>query len=190
MSFDAKPLQIKSLFTKHIFTIPRNQRRYVWNKENWSELYEDLKFLIENKKCDAISGHFLGSFVLQKKKEDNDVTYFEIIDGQQRSITIVLFLAAIMQYFKEHDMKDFFDGCRDFLKVKDAVSKEHCVIETDYYDAIEKIVDNVCDWENRISDINKFIKTISVGNINSKFADCFLYFYKLLQSQSKDFCGM
>lgn len=27
MSFDAKPLQIKSLFTKHIFTIPRNQRR-------------------------------------------------------------------------------------------------------------------------------------------------------------------
>lgn len=107
MSFDAKPLQIKSLFTKHIFTIPRNQRRYVWNKENWSELYEDLKFLIENKKCDAISGHFLGSFVLQKKKEDNDVTYFEIIDGQQRSITIVLFLAAIMQYFKEHDMKDF-----------------------------------------------------------------------------------
>ena len=71
--------------------------------------------------------------------------------------------------------------------MKDAVSKEHCVIETDYYDAIEKIVDNVCDWENRISDINKFIKTISVGNINSKFADCFLYFYKLLQSQSKDF---
>lgn len=187
MSFDAKPLQIKSLFTKHIFTIPRNQRRYVWNKENWSELYEDLKFIIENKKGNAISGHFLGSFVLQKKKEDNDVTYFEIIDGQQRSITIVLFLAAIMQYFKEHDMKDFFDGCRDFLKVKDAVSKEHCVIETDYYDAIEKIVDNVCDWENRISDINKFIKTISVGNINSKFADCFLYFYKLLQSQSKDF---
>lgn len=146
-----------------------------------------MKFLIENKKGDAISGHFLGSFVLQKKKEDNDVTYFEIIDGQQRSITIVLFLAAIMQYFKEYDMKDFFDGCRDFLKVKDAVSKEHCVIETDYYDAIEKIVDNVCDWENRISDVNKFIKTISVGNINSKFADCFLYFYKLLQSQSKDF---
>lgn len=50
MSFDAKPLQIKSLFTKHIFTIPRNQRRYVWNKENWSELYEDLKFIIENKR--------------------------------------------------------------------------------------------------------------------------------------------
>ena len=86
MSFDAKPLQIKSLFTKHIFTIPRNQRRYVWNKENWSELYEDLKFLIENKKCDAISGHFLGSFVLQKKKEDNDVTYFEITKVSQVKI--------------------------------------------------------------------------------------------------------
>lgn len=92
-----------------------------------------------------------------------------------------------MQYFKEHDLKDLFDGCRDFLKVKDAVSKEHCVIETDYYGAIEKIVDNVCNWDNPITDINKFIKTISIGNINSKFADCFLYFYKALQGQAKDF---
>lgn len=69
MSFDAKPLQIKSLFTKHIFTIPRNQRRYVWNKENWSELYEDLKFIIENKKGNAISAHFWAALFFKRKKK-------------------------------------------------------------------------------------------------------------------------
>ena len=55
MAFDAKPLKIKDLFTKHIFTIPRNQRRYVWNKDNWSELFEDLKFVIDNRNNTALN---------------------------------------------------------------------------------------------------------------------------------------
>ena len=187
MGFDAKPLQLKQLFTKHIFTIPRNQRRYVWNKDNWTELYEDLKFIIDNKIGEFITGHFLGSFVLQKKGERNDVTYFEIIDGQQRSITIVLFLSAIMQVFKERNQRDYFDGCRDFLKVKDAVNKEHCVIETDYYDIIEKIVEAVCCWDNGIDDVAKFLKSLSIGSRYSKISDCFLFFYKMIHEQSEDF---
>lgn len=187
MGFDAKPLQIKQLFTKHIFTIPRNQRRYVWNKDNWTELYEDLKFIIDNKIGESITGHFLGSFVLQKKGEQNDVTYFEIIDGQQRSITIVLFLSAIMQVFKERNQRDYFDGCRDFLKVKDAVNKEHCVIESDYYDIIEKIVEAVCCWDNDIDDVAKFLKSLSIGSRYSKISDCFLFFYKMIHEQSENF---
>ena len=187
MGFDAKPLQIKQLFTKHIFTIPRNQRRYVWNKDNWNELYEDLKFIIDNKTGEAITGHFLGSFVLQKKGEQNDVTYYEIIDGQQRSITIVLFLSAIMQVFKERNQRDYFDGCRDFLKVKDAVNKEHCVIETDYYVIIEKIVEAVCCWDNDIADVTKFLKSLSIGSKYSKISDCFLFYYKTIHEQSEDF---
>lgn len=187
MGFDAKPLQIKQLFTKHIFTIPRNQRRYVWNKDNWTELYEDLKFIIDNKKGEDMPGHFLGSFVLQKKGEHNDIVYYEIIDGQQRSITIVLFFAAIMQVFKERNQKDFFDGCRDFLKVKDAVNKEHCVIETDYYDIIEKIVEAVCCWDYVIADVAKFIKSLSIGSRYTKIAECFLFFYRMIQEQNENF---
>lgn len=133
MAFDAKPQKIKDLYNKHIFSIPRNQRRYVWGKDNWSELFEDLKFVIDNKKEDVIKSHFLGSIVLQKKNDVDDITYFEIIDGQQRSITIVLFFAAIMQVFKERNLENLFNGCREFLLVKDAKNEEHCVISTDYY---------------------------------------------------------
>lgn len=187
MAFDAKPFKIKDLYTKHIFMIPRNQRRYVWNKDNWSELFEDLKFVIDNKKEDVIKGHFLGSFVLQKIKDSDDITYFEIIDGQQRSITIVLFFAAIMQVFKERNKEDLFKGCRDFLYVKDAKNKEHCVISTDYYDAIEKIVTTVCDWDDKIPEKTKFIKSILLSKQNSSICDCFLYYYKRLMEFNDDF---
>lgn len=69
MSFDAKPLQIKSLFTNHIFTIPRNQRRYVWDKENWSELYEDLKFIIEKKRVMLFLVIFWAALFFKRKKK-------------------------------------------------------------------------------------------------------------------------
>lgn len=187
MAFDAKPLKIKDLFTKHIFTIPRNQRRYVWNKDNWSELFEDLKFVIDNRKEDVIKGHFLGSFVLQKKNDADDIVYFEIIDGQQRSITVVLFFAAIMQVFKERNLADYFNGCREFLKVKDAKSKEHCVISSEYYDVIDKIVKAVCDWDNKIPEKAKFIKSLSLFSRNSQISECFMYFYRRLAEFDDDF---
>ena len=44
MSFDANDKQIGDLLNKAMFSIPRNQRRYVWNRENWSELLEDVIF--------------------------------------------------------------------------------------------------------------------------------------------------
>lgn len=187
MAFNAQPLKIKDLYTKHIFTIPRNQRRYVWNKDNWSELFDDLKFVIENKKGDVIKEHFLGSFVMQKKKESDDISYFEIIDGQQRSITIILFFAAIMQVFKERNLENLFNGCREFLKVKDAKNEEHCIISTDYYDGLENIVSAVSDWDDKIPEKSKFLKSISLSKQNLPIGDCFLYFYKRLLDFNDDF---
>ena len=49
MSFDAKPLQIKACLPSIYLRFLAISVDMFWNKENWSELYEDLKFLIENK---------------------------------------------------------------------------------------------------------------------------------------------
>ena len=187
MAFDAKPQKIKDLYNKHIFSIPRNQRRYVWGKDNWAELFEDLKFVIDNKKVDVIKSHFLGSIVLQKKNDLDDITYFEIIDGQQRSITIVLFFAAIMQVFKERNQENLFNGCKEFLLVKDAKNEEHCVISTDYYDLIEKIIIAVCNWDEKIAEKNKFFKSILLSKNNSPIYECFMFFYKRLLDFDDEF---
>lgn len=46
MSFDANDKKIYDLFNRNRFIIPRNQRRYVWNKRNWDELFEDILLVV------------------------------------------------------------------------------------------------------------------------------------------------
>ena len=59
MAFEASQHQISFLLGKKIYSIPRNQRRYVWNTDNWKDLLEDLDFLQNSGK-----DHFFGSIVL------------------------------------------------------------------------------------------------------------------------------
>ena len=44
MSFKANEETIDDLLPRKIYIIPRNQRRYVWNKTNWSELLNDILY--------------------------------------------------------------------------------------------------------------------------------------------------
>ena len=85
---------------KKIYSIPRNQRKYVWKADNWKNLLEDLDFLKGTGKA-----HFLGSIVLNTIPNPNnyDIEYYEIVDGQQRITTIVMILVVIAQIFKERD---------------------------------------------------------------------------------------
>jgi len=61
------------------FIIPSFQRAYSWEKEQWEELFDDLKLVISKK-----TPHFIGSIVIQKQTS----TEFIVIDGQQRLTTI------------------------------------------------------------------------------------------------------
>ena len=54
MAFEANQHQISFLFGKKSYSISRNQRRNVWNTDNWKDLLEDLDFLQNSGK-----NHFL-----------------------------------------------------------------------------------------------------------------------------------
>ena len=60
MAFEAKDYAISDILNKSVFDIPRNQRRYVWKKVHWQDLYEDIVFSIAESKP-----HFVGSIVLE-----------------------------------------------------------------------------------------------------------------------------
>ena len=105
MSFEAKDYPISDILNKVVFDIPRNQRRYVWKKSSWQDLFEDVLFSITEEKP-----HFIGSIVLKKGSKKDGLSYYTIIDGQQRLTTITLFLVAIMKHFHENDMMDDFWG--------------------------------------------------------------------------------
>lgn len=111
MSFEAKDYPISDILNKVVFDIPRNQRRYVWKKSSWQDLFEDVLFSITEEKP-----HFIGSIVLKKGSKKDGLSYYTIIDGQQRITTITLFLVAIMKHFLENDMMNDFWGTVSYLQ--------------------------------------------------------------------------
>lgn len=96
---------IRSFFcdTSMIFDIPVNQRKYSWNLEQVHQYWEDLSKVVgkEGKK------HYLGVITLIEKESVNDlIKRYEVIDGQQRLITTILFISALRDFYIAIDEKD------------------------------------------------------------------------------------
>ena len=119
MSFQAEQKPINHLLTNNVLGIPRNQRTYVWKKENWQDLLSDINFIVKNNDG---KNHFIGSIVLKQEEAVNGLNKFTIIDGQQRTITILLLLSSILKIFQENGMKDDFLGTTQYLIQKDRKS--------------------------------------------------------------------
>lgn len=75
------------------YLVPNYQRPYSWSVDNCLELWEDLINSYEENS--SRSGYFLGNIVLAKSSETD---YFEVVDGQQRLITLSLFVKALHLY--------------------------------------------------------------------------------------------
>ena len=94
------------------FVIPPFQRAYSWEKENWEELFDDLKLILDN-----TTPHFIGSVVIQKKEYE-----LIVIDGQQRLTTISLLLLALAKWTKKNNSGNIYfyeNQIKDYLIVTD-----------------------------------------------------------------------
>ncbi|MGN0728903.1 DUF262 domain-containing protein [Treponema sp.] len=86
---------------ENFYQVPNYQRPYSWNKENISELLDDLFTAYVNSREEE---YFCGSIVLVENKNDerND-----IIDGQQRFTTFTIFICFIKSlYFNQLSNKN------------------------------------------------------------------------------------
>ncbi len=73
------------------YTIPRFQRDYAWTLEQWEDLWADIQTLHKE------HFHYMGYIVLQRKGQHD----FEVIDGQQRLITLSLLILVAMRKVKD-----------------------------------------------------------------------------------------
>lgn len=81
------------------FLIPVYQRRYSWETEQCSRLWNDI---VEMQKMNKV-GHFVGSIVnIAEKAMPTGVQKYMIIDGQQRITTLSLLLIALRDYGESH----------------------------------------------------------------------------------------
>ena len=76
---------------KHQYSIPVYQRNYEWADEQCKKLFADV---ISAHKQDK--EHFCGSIISAMLKQEHNIYYHVIIDGQQRLTTIYLLIKALM----------------------------------------------------------------------------------------------
>ena len=93
MKIETNSFNAYSIFANEnnpIFEIPPFQREYSWNKKNWETFFNDL--------VEFNQGYFIGSMIFVKKSSRSST--YQVIDGQQRLVTISILLLALYDVLK------------------------------------------------------------------------------------------
>lgn len=105
---------IENLFAGRngIFSIPFYQRPYSWREDQCAELWFDVNyFAFPDGRADAFDpdtdGYFLGNMVTYP----NEQNQIEVVDGQQRIITLLLFMRALYEDLRETENGKHLGKC-------------------------------------------------------------------------------
>lgn len=104
---------IKDIFDKEWFySIPEYQRPYVWGKDQVEILLEDLTNAMDR---DSKKEYFLGCMIWNTKEDQDsskkvEYTYQDILDGQQRFITLYLLQGVLRDLSESEELKQEVRG--------------------------------------------------------------------------------
>lgn len=177
MAFEAKDYAISDILNKSVFDIPRNQRRYVWKKPHWQDLYEDIVFSITETKP-----HFVGSIVLEGEGKKDGLSYYTIIDGQQRLTTITIVLLAIMKHFHENDMTDDFLGTISYLQSKNNSNQDITILNSEYHVSLASLIRNMIALKDKSLSMASFVEANTLSKTKDKcIGDALRFFYSAIR---------
>lgn len=177
MAFEAKDYAISDILNKSVFDIPKNQRRYVWKKPHWQDLYEDIVFSITETKP-----HFVGSIVLEGEGKKDGLSYYTIIDGQQRLTTITIVLLAIMKHFHENDMTDDFLGTISYLQSKNNSNQDITILNSEYHVSLASLIRNMIALKDKSLSMASFVEANTLSKTKDKcIGDALRFFYSAIR---------
>lgn len=176
---------IKALFQdkRSDFVIPDYQRPYAWGTEECSTLWSDIvEFAFPNNDTslfDTDSEYFLGPIVTFK----NDNGKLEVIDGQQRLITLTLLLRAF--YFGFEKMQD-----PDSKSIREDIEK--CLWKTDELNRVDKkkpkIVSEVATDDDS-EEFKQILQSGSAEGMSSRYAATYTLFQKNIREFLESYPG-
>ena len=107
LSLTAEQKEILKIFKiEEQYVIPAYQRPYSWEYDHCLQLYSDLMEAYKNNE-----DYFIGNIIIAKSEANKDI--LEIIDGQQRLITLLLFIKVLNEFLPEYKV------LREILEKKD-----------------------------------------------------------------------
>ena len=109
-----------TILKRYRLVVPPNQRDYSWTEQHVKTLFYDFARSIS----DNEENYFVGTVVGVEKKANQ----LEIVDGQQRLSTTVIFLCELKNYLNEISESGLADSVKkDFLVEFDRSKKEEVV---------------------------------------------------------------
>lgn len=89
---------LSQIFKESYFQIPDYQRGYAWKEKQVQALLDDIKYLMGSQYI-----HYTGTIVAKK---NND--FYEIVDGQQRLMTLVILIHELLKEVKDEKSEELF----------------------------------------------------------------------------------
>ncbi len=99
---------IRELFDgSKMFNIPKYQRAYAWGKKQLEDFVDD----IENQKLDK--DYFFGTILFQEKEISGGFENIDIVDGQQRITTLIIFMKLLLNRLGGHGDENEINRLKD-----------------------------------------------------------------------------
>ena len=118
---------LKGLFDSRVqYCIPVYQRAYSWNENQWDVFLEDIL-----EQCEKSNNYSYGNILLEVIEKD---TKYDIIDGQQRLTTLIIFMRCVINQLKElgdtpeniEDLEELFIKRRGVVKLSPVENDVAC----------------------------------------------------------------
>jgi len=139
---EKKLKKIKDLINTKNLTIPEYQRPYKWTLKNVNQLIDDILYFKDK------NAYRLGTIVLHKDKNENNIDRFNIVDGQQRITTLILLLKAIQ---KNTELFNKFKAEYDKNKENNSIELPNLKFSNPI--SIKNIKNNYQELEKRVKEI-------------------------------------
>lgn len=184
MSLSSVDSNISDLLNNKSFIVPQNQRKYVWKRNNWEELIEDIDLVYKRIK----PNHFIGSVVLKTAHKDDGIrSHFSIIDGQQRVLTLTILITAIGYLYAERLDYKKIRGLEIYLLVTDRNGDKHPIVSeeanADVYRIVNCLIEKSKEAEKDNIHIISAEELTKEAKLGKTIKECFLYFVNVLEGK-------
>ncbi|HHT95416.1 MAG TPA: DUF262 domain-containing HNH endonuclease family protein [Clostridia bacterium] len=123
------------------FLVPEYQRAYSWEEKQCDKLWQDIEDFIDSGGTDP---YFFGTIIISCQEEDKNLS---LIDGQQRTITFILLLKALL--IRLNQSIEETKGDEDSQRLTRALEmKRDRIIKILYKAKDEDIYDILANFEN------------------------------------------
>lgn len=124
MKIEMDELTLEDAFNEYLYHVPKYQRPYSWDEENLREFWDDTQM-------NRDGSYFLGSIVVYGARgESKKKSRLNVVDGQQRLTTALVFLSALRSKFCELGKEDLANAVTALIATKDRDNKEHFVLDS------------------------------------------------------------